>query len=545
MVALVDGDQVVSDSTLTQSIEGPRAVVKILDLGLALLADDDHERLTRLDHKAMGTGMYMSPEQWRTTTVDIRADIYSLGCTLYHLLAGNPPFFDSDLRPEKAHEKALAPPIRSSAQPIPKGLWDVLRKMLEKRPEDRYATPAEVSAALAPFAEGNNLAGLVLSSTSGETLREHLLPTKPDGTSKTDTWKTRPRFSTGMMRPSRRLLIGKLLPVGLMALFLGGAAWLLISSSERNQAIRAEEARTTLASFAKSAAIRDLPQELGKRFDVLTKEAADPELVELVSGLNATPANDQLLKQLKEWIVHLPDKYEQQMSVDSWFVQNASGVQVARSPQDPDSYLKDYWYRDYFHGEGHDLEKQDQELKRQTKPIEHKHLSAVYSSSTSHLLKVAFSVPIWKETPAVDGGKAAREVIGVLAMSMNVNDFTVLDKSLAGGNEVVLIDLRNDFVEGTPKRGLILHHPRLEKDKPSRVGPEFLARIDEAKPLTRPNFDGKDFFQSGYRDPIAGEKGPKYWGVFEPVRYKIGDPAEEGASDRFGWLVLVQTPMER
>jgi hypothetical protein len=248
--------------------------------------------------------------------------------------------------------------------------------------------------------------------------------------------------------------------------------------------------------------------------------------------------------QLKEWIVHLPDRYEQQMSVDSWFVQNVTGVQVARSPKDDDSYLKDYWYRDYFHGEGRDLDKQDQELKRQTKPIERKHLSAVYSSSTSHLLKVAFSVPIWKETPAVDGGKATRKVIGVLAMSMNVNDFTVLDKSLSGGNEVVLIDLRNDYVEGVPKRGLILHHPRLEKDKPSRVGQEFLARIDEAQPLTRPNFDGKDFFQSGYRDPIAGEKGPKYWGVFEPVRYKIGNREEEGASDRFGWLVLVQTPME-
>jgi hypothetical protein len=128
-------------------------------------------------------------------------------------------------------------------------------------------------------------------------------------------------------------------------------------------------------------------------------------------------------------------------------------------------------------------------------------------------------------------------------MSMNVNDFTVLDKSLAGGNEVVLIDLRNDSVEGAPKRGLILHHPRLEKEKPARVSPEFLARIDEAQPLARPNFDGKEFFQSGYRDALAGEKGPKYWGVFEPVRYKIGDHDEEGASDRFGWLVLVQKPI--
>ncbi|HMO86601.1 MAG TPA: serine/threonine-protein kinase, partial [Lacipirellulaceae bacterium] len=161
MITLIDGEAGHGDSTLASGADGRRAVVKILDLGLALLADDGADRLTRLDHKAMGTGMYMSPEQWRTTSVDIRADIYSLGCTLYHLLAGNPPFFDSDLRPEKAHEKSAVPAIAAAAGPVPKPLWHVIQKMLEKRPEDRFATPAEVAEALAPFAEGHQLAALV------------------------------------------------------------------------------------------------------------------------------------------------------------------------------------------------------------------------------------------------------------------------------------------------------------------------------------------------------------------------------------------------
>jgi class 3 adenylate cyclase/tRNA A-37 threonylcarbamoyl transferase component Bud32 len=81
------------------------AVVKILDLGLALLVGDDQQRLTVFDNRAMGTAMYMSPEQWKSSSVDIRADIYSLGCTLYHLLGGKPPFWESDLKPEKAHER--------------------------------------------------------------------------------------------------------------------------------------------------------------------------------------------------------------------------------------------------------------------------------------------------------------------------------------------------------------------------------------------------------------------------------------------------------
>ena len=143
-----------------------------------------------------GHGMYMSPEQWKTTSVDIRADIYSLGCTLYHLLAGNPPFYDSDLRPEKAHEKSAVPAIRSSVQPLPKKLWDVLRKMLEKRPEDRYATPAEVAAALAPFAEGHNLAALVRGHEAGETASIGGAARRGrTASSQVDTRRSRPWFS--------------------------------------------------------------------------------------------------------------------------------------------------------------------------------------------------------------------------------------------------------------------------------------------------------------------------------------------------------------
>jgi serine/threonine protein kinase len=478
--------------------------VKILDLGLALLAVDNSDRLTRFDHKAMGTGMYMPPEQWKTTSVDIRADIYSLGCTLYHLLAGNPPFYDSDLRPEKAHEKSAAPPH---------------------------------------WAEGHDLAALVKRYDSDETVTDALTPTKPNGISKVDTHGSRPRFRSDVFRPTRQLL-NKALPVLLIAAFVGGAAWLLHASSQQRRAELEAVAKETLASFAEIAATKDMPAELAKRFDTLTKEAADEAMIEVVHALNKDPGNEKLLADLRQWIIHLPDVYGESMVVESWFIQDKDGTQIARSPQDEDSFLKDYWYRDYFHGQGKDLDKSDESLRGAIRPIDHNNLSCVYQSTTTKLLKVAFSVPISREEPRPDGTAGEREVIGVLAMSTNVHEFTVLEKGMAGGNEVVLIDLRNDWVDGQPRQGLILHHPRLEKGKLARVDDDLLAQIEAAAPLKAPDFHGEEHFQSGYRDPLAVNPQQRYWGVFEPVRYTIDESGEGGEStERFGWLVLVQKPV--
>ena len=219
MLTLVEGDDLTSvpgsdSSVVPESLYG---VVKILDLGLALLVADREERLTRYDNKAMGTGMYMSPEQWKTSSVDIRADIYSLGCTLYHLLSGNPPFYDSDLRPEKAHEKSRIPPIQSGSQ-IPRRLWDVIRKMMAKRAEDRYATPNEVATALAPFTDGHNLVDLVQGYCEADRVMEHQAPTHPGMSTRQDTRsKASSTFASKLAaRPSRRVVMW-----GLMVLLAG------------------------------------------------------------------------------------------------------------------------------------------------------------------------------------------------------------------------------------------------------------------------------------------------------------------------------------
>src|SRR5262249_48827773 len=104
----------------------------------------------------IGTADYLAPEQALDFhAADIRADIYSLGCTFYYLLTGQPPFSGGMLAEKLLkHQQAEPPPIQQFRQDVPAGLSDVMRKMLAKRPQDRHQTPAEVDEALAPFGSG-------------------------------------------------------------------------------------------------------------------------------------------------------------------------------------------------------------------------------------------------------------------------------------------------------------------------------------------------------------------------------------------------------
>jgi len=132
--------------------------IKILDLGLAVLRSGETSA-SGLTEKGqiLGTIDYMAPEQWEDSRgVDIRADIYSLGCTLYHLLAGKPPFdasqYSSMMKQMWAHAQAPVPPLSQSRSDVPPEVVAVVERMLAKKPADRYATPAEVAAALEPHA---------------------------------------------------------------------------------------------------------------------------------------------------------------------------------------------------------------------------------------------------------------------------------------------------------------------------------------------------------------------------------------------------------
>jgi serine/threonine protein kinase len=129
-------------------------VIKILDFGLARLERDagQAERLTQLN-TLVGTVDYISPEQAENArAADIRSDIFSLGCSLYHLLAAQPPFGGGDIVGRTmAQVLGEAPSVRTWRPEVPAALDGVLVRMLARNPAERFQTPAAVATALEPF----------------------------------------------------------------------------------------------------------------------------------------------------------------------------------------------------------------------------------------------------------------------------------------------------------------------------------------------------------------------------------------------------------
>ena len=120
--------------------------VKILDLGLALFNIEGEESLTVMhNEKVMGTADYLSPEQAvNSHDVDHRADIYSLGCTLYFLLTGRPPFNKGTLAQRIAMHQTKEPDsILESREDCPAGLIEICNRMIHKKPAERYGNCRE------------------------------------------------------------------------------------------------------------------------------------------------------------------------------------------------------------------------------------------------------------------------------------------------------------------------------------------------------------------------------------------------------------------
>ncbi|MEQ8848057.1 protein kinase [Botrimarina sp.] len=488
-------------------------VVKLMDLGLALLVRGDDERLTRLDRGGMGTGHYMSPEQWRTTSVDIRADVYSLGCTLYHLLMGEPPFARSDLKPERAHATATPPPLRPPTG-APRELVRLIESMMAKRPQDRPQTPGQVADALAPLAAGHRLAERVRRLQRGESSagRADGDETRPAPRGEADTRRPRTLVSSTAEAAVRRS------PWLLVAATTLAACAAVFALSYANRA-RLEQHQESLLRTARFAAT-DVADAIDKRVGTLAKLASRPELRRAVK--QAIEEGDR--SALQAWLSENRGFNDESLNLDSssWFVTDPRGEQLARDPWS-DSIGQNYAHRDYFHGLGADLPENPSPA---PDPISEPHQSAVYQSDTTSDLKLAFSAPITE----------GKEVLGVLAMSVELGNFDEFRKTDddAGPVEILLVDVGENRLRGETFRGLVLHHRnlgRFTRGGPARLSDGLVESIRQTRGgrngAVLPTYD--DVFERRDGEPMIGAV---MWVT----------PSSLSPDQRHSWVVVAQEP---
>ncbi len=134
---------------------------KLVDMGLARLrqVESVDEDLTA-SGMTLGTFDYISPEQGRDPRdADVRSDLYSLGCTFYYMLAGQPPYPDGTvLQKLLSHTSDPPPDPRMLRADCPDGIADIVLRLLQKNPDDRFQSPLELMAALSRVAEQEDLA---------------------------------------------------------------------------------------------------------------------------------------------------------------------------------------------------------------------------------------------------------------------------------------------------------------------------------------------------------------------------------------------------
>jgi formylglycine-generating enzyme required for sulfatase activity/tRNA A-37 threonylcarbamoyl transferase component Bud32 len=186
----------IKPSNLLVTADG--TLVKILDMGVARCRDAEGSDLTATG-SVVGTPDYLAPEQaTNSSAVDIRADIYSLGCTLYHLLAGHAPFPEgSSLEKALKHLHDQPSPIRTQRADVPPELAVVLEKMMAKKPSARYQQPVEIVQALASFCT-------VASAGPAPAAA----PAKPPAPDPAPRWNTRRLLAAGVLMALIGLGIG-------------------------------------------------------------------------------------------------------------------------------------------------------------------------------------------------------------------------------------------------------------------------------------------------------------------------------------------------
>ncbi len=437
------------------------------------LADFGQSRLSHEQTPALGTLFYMAPEQADLEAVpDARWDVYALGSLLHAMLTGKAPWRDKTTVDEIEEAMTLAerleryrafiekqgPPSRQlQQQGLDRPLLEILDRCLAVDPDQRFANPQQVLSAL------------------------------------------RARERSRARRPLMLLGIG--VPLILLAgmVFLS-VHWYSRAVEEAEVAVR-ERAYENNSWVARHVA-RSVEDEIEQYFRIVEQEAAGDQLqqhlqevlkLEELHQLQlrvradeeraaardefiADPLRGKLLEHLnaslQRYIADLKEDPQRRPNLASMFVVDASGtmlaVAYANSERASQSEGKNYCWRTYFHGKPVDRERNL--VLEGARPIASTHLSAAFKSTTTKKWKVAISTPV---RGMVQG---QLETIGVMAITVNLGDFSTLRSENLGNQKAVFLDGRD---------GVILQHPDLrqpgllDSDETFHVDPGDLERLQQ------------------------------------------------------------------
>ena len=425
------------------------------------------------DGSTGGTPIYMSPEQHaQAEDIGPSSDIYCLGVTLYRLITGQPAFSPENSLP-KIRELVIRGKFRKPTSLCPwisKALEAICLKAMSLSPEDRYANATEMARDLERYLADEEV------TAYAEPLSRRL---------------------ARLMRRHRG--VSQVLMVSVAAIILLSTASALVM---RNLALNETEARVQ-ANLAK-----DLAHRMRDRSLQLAAHSAATSMALKINDawrILEIESSAEVLRQsmpleessqentIQQWLVEKAKMHKQETHAASWFICDATGKQIARFPyfEDPEkktvyqSIGENFSHRDYFTGNGYDLKKGENSGSKHITDI---HLSAVYQSSNTANLKVAFSIPIWSHHESRTG----RKFLGILGYSVELGQFAVLQdeaESASFQQLSILVDLRQaEQALGKSQHGLILQHPKLNRllqtkspriDELPRLSDSVLKRINQ------------------------------------------------------------------
>ncbi|MBL4885844.1 MAG: protein kinase, partial [Planctomycetaceae bacterium] len=325
-----------------------------------------------------GTPIYMSPEQHSQKEVGPSSDIYCLGATLYRIVTGQsafPPEFSLPKTRELVIQGNFPKPTSCSPW-VSKALEAICLKAMSLRPEDRYQSAAQMARDLERYLADEEVDAYTepLSRRFARLMRRH--------------------------RGVSQILMSSVA----MIILITSVSAVMMRNLAINESLAKEQANLmqnrSLQSAARSAATA-MALKINDAWRVLEIESSAEllhhELADRMEPDQFGPGGD-----LQDWLTEKSRLHQQATQAASRFICDAKGIQVARYPyyEDPqmkkvyESIGKNFAHRDYFHGNGYDL---SQGERSDPTNISDVHLSAVYKSSNTASLKVAFSIPIWSD----------------------------------------------------------------------------------------------------------------------------------------------------